>query len=415
MSDYEVYIDDRGVSRRVGQAHFTSGRSLATTFLYDTAYLASGGANIDPSLRLVSGPQYQSGMLRAFSDSSPDRWGRNLIDKAERIGAREADRAPRSLDEVSYLLGVSDDTRQGALRFRAAGTSAFLGAKAHVPAMVELPNLLRRSDELSSGDDYTEAVKQLLDTGTTGLGGARPKASVRLEDGSLGFAKFPHSSDDWDVMAWEATTLGLLSECGIAVPEFRLTRLGERCVLVLRRFDRDSKQRRIGYISAMTAIGAADGEHHDYVDVADAVRDISRSPKAALAELYVRVIASVALGNTDDHLRNHGFLSDDNAWGLSPAFDVNPNPDLARSRSTSIAGADKYDTEIEGLLAFADDCDLSQSAARAHMARIAATFSSWPELARRNRIPAREISRMGESIIPRLDRVAAAGREKRLS
>lgn len=411
MSDYEVYGDDRGEMQLVGQAHFTSGRSFATTFLYDAAYLAGGGVNIDPSLQLVPGPQYQSGMLRAFSDSSPDRWGRNLIDKAERIAAREAGRAARSLDEVSYLLGVSDDTRQGALRFRALGAEDFLGAEAHVPAIVELPNLLRRSDELAGDDDYTEAVKQLLDTGTTGLGGARPKASVRLEDGALGFAKFPHSSDGWDVMAWEATSLGLLSDCGIAVPEFRLTRLGERCVLILRRFDRDAKQQRVGYISAMTAIGATDGEHHDYVEIADAIRDIARSPRAALADLYDRVIVNVALGNTDDHLRNHGLLRDGNAWTLSPAFDVNPNPDLARNRSTSIAGADTYDTEIEGLLALADDCDLTQSRAREHMASISETLSSWPDRARRNRIAEKEISRMGESIAPRLDLVAAAGRK----
>ncbi|MFK0242729.1 type II toxin-antitoxin system HipA family toxin [Microbacterium sp. NPDC090281] len=411
MSDYEVYGDDRGEMQLVGQAHFISGRSFATTFLYDAAYLAGGGVNIDPSLQLVPGPQYQSGMLRAFSDSSPDRWGRNLIGKGERIAAREAGRGARSLDEVSYLLGVSDDTRQGALRFRALGAEDFLGAEAHVPAIVELPNLLRRSDELAGDDDYTEAVKQLLDTGTTGLGGARPKASVRLEDGALGFAKFPHPSDGWDVMAWEATSLGLLSDCGIAVPEFRLTRLGERCVLILRRFDRDAKQQRVGYISAMTAIGATDGEHHDYVEIADAIRDIARSPRAALADLYDRVIVNVALGNTDDHLRNHGLLRDGNAWTLSPAFDVNPNPDLARSRSTSIAGADTYDTEIEGLLALADDCDLTQSRARERMASISETLSSWPDRARRNRIAEKEISRMGESIAPRLDLVAAAGRK----
>lgn len=411
MSDYDVFSDDRGNAQLVGRAHFTSGRSLATTFLYDPAYLARGGMNIDPSLLLVAGPQHQPRMLRAFSDSSPDRWGRNLIDKSERIAARESHRAPRSLDDVSYLLGVSDDTRQGALRFRAAGKNDFLGSDAHVPALIELPNLLRRSDELAGDGDYTEAVKQLLDTGTTGLGGARPKASVRLEDGSLGFAKFPHSGDDWDVMAWEATTLALLSDCGIAVPEFRLTRLGERSVLILRRFDRDPDQQRIGYISAMTAVGAADGEHRDYVDVADAIRDIARSPKAALAELFGRVVASVALGNTDDHLRNHGFLSDRNSWILSPAFDVNPNPDLARNRSTSIAGADRYDTEVEGLLAFADDCDLSPATARARMARIADALETWPERARHNRIPEREISLMSESIEPRRERVAAAGRE----
>lgn len=176
----------------VGTAHFTRQRGrIATTFIYDTEYLSGNGIPIDPALPLVSGAQHQSGLVRAFADSAPDRWGRELIDKTERVRARDEGRAPRRLDDVDYLLGVSDDTRQGALRFRHRGSVEFLGPPSTVPRLVSLPVLLNATDALASDEDPSRAVKQLLDTGTTGLGGARPKASVRLEDGSLAIASSP--------------------------------------------------------------------------------------------------------------------------------------------------------------------------------------------------------------------------------
>ncbi|MFF8188325.1 HipA N-terminal domain-containing protein [Microbacterium sp. NPDC016588] len=173
MTSLDVFVDEGGISRKVGQAYVTRSRGeVSTTFVYDTAYLAGGGARIDPGLPLVSGSQHETGLVRAFADSAPDRWGRNLIEKAERVRAREEKRAPRRMDDLDFLLGVSDDTRQGALRFRLSGTSAFLGDDAHVPPLVSLPRLLRAADDLSAGDESAEAIKQLLDTGTTGLGGA---------------------------------------------------------------------------------------------------------------------------------------------------------------------------------------------------------------------------------------------------
>ncbi|MDR3067882.1 MAG: type II toxin-antitoxin system HipA family toxin, partial [Cellulomonas sp.] len=268
MTTIEVHSDEAGRTRLVGQAHVTRQRGqISTTFLYDPVYLADGGTSIDPALPLVAGAQYQTGLPRALADSAPDRWGRNLVEKAERTRAREEGRTPRRLDDLDFLLGVSDDTRQGALRFRRPGDDAFLGKPSSVPPLVSLPELLRACDALASDSDPSSAVKQLLDTGTTGLGGARPKASVRLEDGSLAIAKFPHSSDQWDVMAWEATALDLLETAGIRTPQRRLRHVGERSVLVLRRFDRTDAGDRIGYISAMTATGSADGEHRDYADI----------------------------------------------------------------------------------------------------------------------------------------------------
>ena len=224
MTTIEVVSDANGSHRLVGQAHVTRSRGqVSTTFLYDPTYLADGGMNIDPALSLVPGAQYQSGLIGAFADSAPDRWGRNLIRKAERSRAREEGRVPRQLDDLDFLLGVSDDTRQGALRFRPPGSEEFLGEPSRVPRLVALPELLHASDELASDDAPSNAVKRLLDTGTTGLGGARPKASVRLDDGGLAIAKFPHSSDSWDVMAWEATALDLLETAGVRTPQHQLT------------------------------------------------------------------------------------------------------------------------------------------------------------------------------------------------
>lgn len=409
MTTIDVLIDGSQGPRLVGTAHFTRTRgNISTTFLYDSRYLADGdGVPIDPALPLVAGAQHQTGLVRAFADSAPDRWGRGLIEKAERARARDKGTAPRSLDDLDFLLGVSDDTRQGAVRYRRPEGGAFLGKPSRVPRLVSLPELLRASDELASEDDPTAAVKRLLDTGTTGLGGARPKASVRLEDGSLAIAKFPHGSDEWDVMAWEATALDLLQAAGIRTPERRLTRIGGRSVLILRRFDRSRDGRRIGYISAMTATESTDGEHRDYSDVAAAMRDLSHSVAADHRELFNRVVASVALGNTDDHLRNHGFLSDRRAWALSPVFDVNPNPDPARARSTSIMGSDSLPDEVDGLRALASECGLTAAQTRDSMRRITDVLSGWKEAARAHRIRESEITMMSESITPRLEAVTA--------
>ena len=412
MTMVEVLVDEADVARVVGQAHFTRQRGqISTTFLYDPGYLSSDGTSIDPALPLVSGAQHQSGLVRAFADSAPDRWGRSLVEKAERARAREECRTPRRLDDLDLLLGVSDDARQGALRYRLPGSEEFLGKPATVPRLVSLPELLRASDELASDEDPSRAVKQLLDTGTTGLGGARPKASVLLEDGSLAIAKFPHGSDRWDVMAWETSALALLEAAGIRTPRRRLTRVGERSVLILRRFDRTDHGHRVGYISAMTALGASDGDHRDYAELAEAMRDLSRSPRADQHELFDRVAASVALGNTDDHLRNHGFLADRGFWTLSPVFDVNPTPDPSRPRATSIMGADAPPDEADALLALAEDCSLTVERARERMRRVASAVSGWRDAARRNGVREQEITMMAESIEPRMNTVIATARK----
>ncbi|UQN31744.1 HipA domain-containing protein [Brachybacterium kimchii] len=199
-----------------------------------------------------------------------------------------------------------------------------------------------------------------------------------------------------------------MERAGIRTPTRRLTRVGDRGVLLLRRFDRSSEGRRIGYISAMTALGAADGDHRDYTEITEAVRDLSASPRSDLSELFARVVTSVLVGNTDDHLRNHGFLAVGDSWTLSPAFDVNPTPEPWRSRSTTILGADALPDEAEVLLDFAEECDLTALQARRSISSITTAVSAWRGVARGNGIAEQEIARMAESIEPRMRAVAAA-------
>ena len=213
-------------------------------------------------------------------------------------------------------------------------------------------------------------------------------------------------------MAWEATALDLLETAGVRTPQHQLTHVGNRSILILRRFDRTRDGGRIGYISAMTATGSSDGDQKDYADLAEAIRDLSRSPVQDLHEFYDRIIASIALGNTDDHLRNHGFLADRELWRISPVFDVNPNPDPSRPRATSIMGADAMPDEIDGLLAVANDYRLTQSEARERIRRITVSLSGWRGQARANRVPEREITMMSESIEPRLEALTRAAHAK---
>jgi len=206
--------------------------------------------------------------------------------------------------------------------------------------------------------------------------------------------------------------LDLLEAAGVRTPQHQLTQAGNRSILILRRFDRTRDGARIGYISAMTATGSSDGDQKDYADLAEAICDLSRSPVQDLHEFYDRIIASIALGNTDDHLRNHGFLADRGLWRLSPVFDVNPNPDPSRPRATSIMGADAMPDEIDGLLAIANDYRLTQSEARERIRRITASLSGWRGQARANRVPEREITMMSESIEPRLEALTRAAHAK---
>jgi serine/threonine-protein kinase HipA len=394
-----VHLDLRDGPVRVGTAYVTTRRRVATTsFVYDDDYLARPGAiAISPELPLSAGRIVTVGLPGALSDSTPDRWGRNLIKKQLHAEARAIGRTIPTIGDIDFLLGVSDTTRQGALRFTVGDNEEFLAVGHDVPKLIDLPRLLNAADAVSrdaaAGDDLA-AIKALLDAGSGSLGGARPKASVGDGD-RLHIAKFPHHSDEWDVMAWEMTALDLAERCGVRTPAHRLVDVSGRHVLLVERFDRDGGAR-VPYISAMTLLSGTDGEAHDYVEVAEALAEHGSAVTDDLRQLWRRIAFSVALNNTDDHLRNHGCLYRSGGWTLSPVFDVNPNPDPGANRVTSINFVTDPTVVRDALLAAAPYFGVDSDAAQGILDEVDAAIAGWRDVAARNGLSDTELRRFAD-------------------
>ena len=371
-------------------------RTVTSSYRYTDDYLSADGAYaLEPALPLTLAAQPLDAVLpRSWADAAPDRWGRTLIERRWRAGASGA--GDRAHDDRDYLLAVSDLTRQGALRFRLAGESSFLAEATSVPPLVELPRLLRASDEVVRDNDDFAAVKALLDAGTASLGGARPKASVRDGD-TLHIAKFPRPGDEWNVMRWESVALTLASRCGVTVPAWQVLPIDGRDVLVLERFDRDGAQR-IGYISALTLTQGRDGDLGDYLTIADELAAHGAQVASDLRQLWLRIAVGVALHNTDDHLRNHGFVRARAGWRLAPAFDINPEPVAATRHATARAGRDDTTGISEQLVAQAAAFGVSGKEARSECGRVADVVSQWREVARGAGASAHEVDRFAEAI-----------------
>jgi len=350
----DVDLETASGTMHVGRAYIESRRGTTTTnFAYDGAYLALPMSHaIDPELPITRGNHVVKGLPGALADASPDRWGRHIISKRLQAEARRLAGSPRTLTDRDFLLGVSDRTRQGALRFR-LGDGPHLSEGTDVPKLVQLPELRQAAKDVERNPDDLSALKTLLDAGTGSLGGARPKASIQNAD-RLALAKFAHVGDQWQVIAWEAATLMLAELAGISTPAHQLVRLSASDpVLVLDRFDREGS-RRIGYVSAMTMLRQRDGARADYLDLLDVIDENSEDPRADRAELFRRICFNIAVNNTDDHLRNHGFLRGRSGWRFSPSFDVNPTPDLNTERATAIDGAVTRDDAMAAALGVAD-------------------------------------------------------------
>ncbi|MFM8351910.1 MAG: type II toxin-antitoxin system HipA family toxin, partial [Actinomycetales bacterium] len=359
------------------------------------------GWPLGPELPLTS-QSVVSGLPGPLADSAPDRWGRGLIDRRIRTEAFAAGRTPRTVTDIDYLLGLSDFTRQGALRYRLGDADQVLTDGSTVPKLIDLPRLLNAADRIGSADDLA-AVKTLLDAGSASLGGARPKASVRDGDRLL-LAKFPHRSDQWDVMAWEATALDLAARCGIDVPVHELVRIDGRSVLLLDRFDRSGVDR-IPFASGMTLLGKRDGDNADYIEVAEALSEHGADVIADLERMWRRIAFSVAIHNTDDHLRNLGFLRGRGGWTLSPMFDVNPDPDPGSRRVTSIGWRNQPEAESRALIDIAPYFDLSPNLADCILDEVRSVVSHWRAVATANGIPRSRRTPFSQV----LDRALAAG------
>lgn len=410
MSRIRTFVDLDGQSQEVGDAYLNLRRGRLTgTFSYDRGYLGLRRAYaIDPALGLSAGSwPLPHGLPGAFSDAAPDRWGRNLIAKRLRSQAAAAGRPVPTLDDRDYLLGVSDATRQGALRFKTEADEEFQHPAPEVPKLIALPSLMHAANAVARDEpDNMEAIKTLLDAGTGSLGGARPKASVKDGDRLL-IAKFPHHADEWSVIAWEKSALDLAEDAGIVVPRRQMVGVDGNPVLLLDRFDR-AGDRRMGYMSAMTLLEARDGQPRDYTEMAEAIPEHSSATVADLRQLWRRIAFSVAIHNTDDHLRNHGFLRDRAGWTLAPAFDVNPNPDLAVQRVTSIGGASNPADEVKALLVYADNFGMTNHQARLVLREISDAAGNWVAVARRNRIADAEIARFDSTLTQTIEAVRAA-------
>ncbi len=402
-----VYIDTDGLPRLVGRLYVTAHRGRETaTFQYDNAWIAGADSfALEPALTISRAPHYSGEgrrMFGALGDSAPDRWGQTLLRRAERRQANAENRAPRALRDVDVLLGVTDSVRQGALRLALTegGPCVAPERPMGVPPLVELPALLAATDRYLADQESAEDLRLLLAPGSS-LGGARPKASVRDANGALLIAKFPkRDEDDYRVVAWEAVALQLARDAGLRATESRLERVVDSDVLLVTRFDRrvtDQGVRRIPYLSALSMLGATDGERRSYPEIADALRAHGAAATQDLAELWRRIVFSVLISNTDDHLRNHGFLYAGVAgWRLSPVFDVNPVPTDIKDRvlSTAIGLNGDPTASLETAFEVAPLFGLKPAEAKHIAALVGAATRRWSDVAARYGISAAEIERM---------------------
>ena len=307
------------------------------SFAYDKDWLRKTclTLTLDPELMPYSGRQYPTGknIFGLFADASPDRWGRVLMNKRERILAEKEGRKPSKLYDSDYLLGVYDETRMGGIRFKVNQEGPFLSddKETAAPPWATLRTLEEASRNFENDETgLTEKwLNQLIKPGSS-LGGARPKATVVDTKDQLWIAKFPSKNDENDTGAWEMVAHDLAALCGLNVPEAKLEKFSPLgSTFLIKRFDRMGSKR-VHFASAMTLLGKTDGasaaDGSSYLDIAAFIKSYGAQPKKDLGELWKRIVFNMAVTNTDDHLRNHAFILTDKGWILSPLYDVNPVP-----------------------------------------------------------------------------------------
>jgi serine/threonine-protein kinase HipA len=403
LADVEVHIDLEGRTRLLGLAHTNRVRGNETiVFEYAPQWLDHPDRfSIEPALALTAGgfaPPAGQAVFGSIGDSAPDAWGRRLMQRAERRLAEREGRPVRTLSESDYLLGVTDETRLGALRFRRIGEVEFQApSRAGVPPLIELGRLLQVTERVLR-DEETDEDLQLIFAPGTSLGGARPKASIVDQHGHLSIAKLPKETDDYSVETWEEIAFRLAERAGIVTPSHGLLQVAGKAVLLSRRFDR-SGAIRIPFLSAMAMTGSRDGERGSYPEIVDVLTRHGARAKADAHALYRRVAFNVLISNVDDHLRNHGFLRVGKAgWSLAPAFDLNPVPtDLKARVLTTNIDLDEGTCSIGLLESASENFCLGLTAARAIIKEVAMATATWRATAREAGARAAEITRMASA------------------
>jgi serine/threonine-protein kinase HipA len=402
-ADIEVHIDFAGGLRRVGTLYRHAARGgETTTFEYHPDWLADPACfSLEPALQLGRGafqPPAGKSLFGSIGDSAPDTWGRQLMQRRERRMAQREHRAVRTLMEPDFLLGVSDISRLGALRFRYAGEEAFQAPSGEgVPGLIQLGKLLNSAERIERGEETDEDLQMIFAPGSS-LGGARPKASVIDQNGLLAIAKFPKESDDHSVETWEGVALTLAGNAGIRVPTHELLTVNGKKVLLSRRFDRQDGLR-IPFLSALSMMGLSDGERASYPEIVDMLSQYGAQATSDAHELYRRVVFNVLISNDDDHLRNHGFLwQNTKGWTLSPAYDLNPVPVDQRQRIlTTKISLDDGTCDIDLVVDVAGYFALSTKDAKSLIKEVAHTTQGWRSVANALGAPKAEIDRMASA------------------
>ena len=266
-----------------------------------------------------------------------------------------------------------------------------------IPPLIELSRLLSAAEHVMEDKDTEEDLRLLFAPGSS-LGGARPKASVIEKDGRLAIAKFPRKDDETNTVLWEAVALALAKKSGITVPENRVEIVADKPVLLLRRFDRDGN-RRIPFLSAMSMLGSKDNETRSYLEIVDALRQHGAAPKADMEALWRRLVFNILISNTDDHLRNHGFLyAGQDGWRLSPAYDLNPVPTDIKARILSTAiNEDDNTASLPLAMDVAEYFELDADRAREIAAEVGKAVLKWRDVAARQGLTRGEADRMASA------------------
>ncbi len=383
-----VDLERLGGLRRMGLLHRQAGGGGDVfSFEYDERWLKHPEIfQFDPDLQLVKGKIYPPAdreNFGIFMDSSPDRWGRLLMDRrAARHAAKEGNPPPK-LSPWDYLLDVHDSTRLGALRFRRSEKEPFLDDDKELAAPpiarvgeLQAVSIKLEDEHAEEHPDYDKWLAQLVAPGSS-LGGARPKAAVIDKDGHLCIAKFPSRKDSQDVGAWEYVLHRLAAAAGIEVPPATLQRFGdEGHTFITRRFDRTASGGRRAFVSAMTLLQRQDGEPGaSYLELVELLQSRGAATKADCEQLFRRVVFNICTSNTDDHLRNHGFFVEAKGLLLSPAYDMNPNPER---RELSIA-IDEVNAacDIDVALRAAPDYGLNAGQAAGIVTEVRNAVGNW--------------------------------------
>lgn len=388
----------------VGKLWFSTIRGKAVySFEYDKGWIRTGIA-IDPELPLFSGKQYagENENFGIFKDSSPDRWGELLMKRREILLAKFEKRPPNQLFGIDFLMGVHDNHRMGGLRFKETEAGEFMSddSKLASPPWVSLRDLEYAVEQYEkSADELDEAslkwIDQLIAPGSS-LGGARPKADVIDTVGKQWIAKFPSQKDDTDVGLWEMVVHDLAVKAGIKVANAGVKKLGSSYHTYLsQRFDRTEDGKRIHYASAMTLLRRTDGDDAysgvSYLDLVTFIKSDCTDVTDNLEELFRRVLFSVCVSNTDDHLRNHGFLYTESGWTLSPAFDINAN-ETGTCLKLNIDDEDNS-LDLDLVMSTSSHYLIPEERAEEIKAEVLKAVADWRKVALKYKIPPSEIER----------------------